>query len=160
MDSKEMMNEIKRRRTQGGEIKDTIKNTTSSLEEKIIASIYHMPSQAYGVFIKELVAEELASMEIKGGDGYTEEFGNYKVKVSVKDDDIARLKQVTPDEDIQTYILVHMNYIEGTLKLYALSSKVVWENITNMPDHGTVAKGFVKEFTSFIDTNTIRDYLI
>lgn len=160
MEIAQMVKEIRLKREGSSKIIERIERNFDSIIDKIIASIYYTPSQSYGLLIKDYIKAFFNAWEAQDVDGYTEEFGNYKVKVHVGNGKRVKLKQVIPGENVTTYICVSFDYAQGKVVIYALPAKIVLANIGIRPDHGNEVIGITHEYTANILISNIKDYII
>lgn len=140
--------------------KATILNSDKGFIVKILESIRVLPSQSYGIVIKQLVFEHLNAIEDKDCDGVCSEHGSYNVKVSCTNTGKIRAKQISPMDDCATYIIVHVDYDAAYTKVFAIPRKEMLSKINSCPDHGSYEKGFTKEYSCFIPVEEINSYCI
>lgn len=151
---------IRTRRENLSGYKTSILNSNNPFADKCVKAITTLPSQAYGILIKELVFNHVHSILNEIGDGYTEELGVFKVKVCVSKGHSAKLKQIIPSENIDTYVLVHIDYIGETVLMYGIPKDVIMQKLTTKPDHGNTYRGHSNEFTAFINVDDMEEYII
>ena len=160
MKTRQMVSEIEERRTGVVTVIAKIEQEFTSIIDKVIASVYYLSSQVYGRLIKDYIKNYLKADDAVYADGKTNAYGYYKVKVFVGCGNSIDLKQVTPGENVKTYVCVAFDYSAATVKIYAIPSEVVWDATFYRPSHGTVAKGVINEYTSHILAADIEEYII
>jgi hypothetical protein len=160
MEIKEMFDTIKQKRENIKDIKDDILQAEMGVEDKIISSIFYLPSQSYGIFIKDIIKEELGAINTVKGDGYTDEFGAFNIKVCVNNKPIVIAKQTSIYDEVDNYILVHVDYQGQDISFYTIPKNILLKASNTCPDHGSVTKGFTEEYSAIFYKEEVEKYRI
>lgn len=160
METKEMIEIIRRKRESLADVKEEILSSNKSIEDKVVEAVFILPSQSYGMFMKDLVKESLGAIDAFKRDGYHEEYGCFNIKFWVSNNDVIKAKQCSIYDEVDNYILINLNYVTESVNFYAIPKTEVIKMFNNRPDHGSVKKGYTEEYSARFLKDEIEKYKI